>query len=60
VPAPRPASGGGGAPVSAPRVGRSRESMFEAMGKSMIRAAGSQVGRQIARGLLGTIMKGAK
>ncbi|MBN2404933.1 MAG: DUF853 family protein [Coriobacteriia bacterium] len=35
---------------------RKRESMVEAMGKSAIRALGSQVGRQIARGVLGTIL----
>ena len=55
LPAPRPASGGGSVP--APKVGRSREGMLEAMGKSMIRAVGSQVGRSLARGLLGTLTK---
>ena len=59
MPAPRPGSGGAsgaGGAGSMPR-GRTREGMLEAMGKSMIRAVGSQVGRSIARGLLGTVMK---
>jgi hypothetical protein len=32
--------------------------MAEALGKSVIRAAGSQVGRQIARGILGSLLRG--
>jgi hypothetical protein len=32
--------------------------MAEALGKSVIRAVGSQAGRSIARGLLGTILRG--
>ena len=55
TPAPRPASSGGGA-AAAPR-GRTREGMLEAMGKSVVRAAGSQIGRQLMRGLLGTLTK---
>ena len=34
------------------------DSMYEALGKSVIRAAGSQFGRQITRGILGGILKG--
>lgn len=45
--APRPA---------APR-GRQPDSLLEAMSKSVIRAAGSQLGRQIARGILGAMLK---
>jgi hypothetical protein len=32
--------------------------MAETLGKSVIRALGSQAGRSISRGLLGTILKG--
>ncbi len=46
-----------GAP--APR-GRQPESMVEAMAKSAMRAAGSQIGRQIIRGVLGSIFGGSK
>ena len=31
--------------------------MIEAMGKSVVRAMGSQIGREIMRGVLGTITK---
>jgi hypothetical protein len=31
--------------------------MVEAFGKSAVRAIGSQVGRQIIRGVMGTILK---
>ncbi|NLG66030.1 MAG: DUF853 family protein [Actinobacteria bacterium] len=34
-----------------------RDSMLEALGKSAVRAMGSQVGRSIMRGVLGTLMK---
>ena len=50
-PASRPA------PAPRPRAG-TRDSMYEALGKSVIRAAGSQFGRQITRGILGGILKG--
>ena len=58
MPAQRPASGGGGAgrAPAAPR-GRTREGMLEAMSKSVVRAVGSQMGRQLARGLMGTFLK---
>lgn len=37
---------------------RRGDSMVEALGKSAMRAAGSQVGRQIIRGILGSIVRG--
>jgi DNA helicase HerA-like ATPase len=43
--------------ATGPRGGH-REGMLEAMGKSVVRAAGSQVGRQVMRGILGSITKG--
>ena len=55
-PAPRPQAQPRPAAPRAPRASN-RQSMAEALGKSVVRAAGSQVGRQIARGLLGTILK---
>lgn len=42
---------------AAPR-GRSRQSVAEAMVTSAARAIGSQIGRQIMRGVLGSIMRG--
>ncbi|MDZ4168262.1 MAG: helicase HerA-like domain-containing protein [Coriobacteriia bacterium] len=42
-----------------PRGGR-REGLLETMGKSAVRAVGSQVGRQIVRGVLGTITGGKR
>ena len=58
-PAARPLSAPRPAPPRqrAPR-GGDRQSMAEALGKSLLRAAGSQMGRQITRGLLGSIMRG--
>ena len=57
-PAPRPPSA---TPRPAPKKssgsGYKRQSMAEALGKSVMRAAGSQVGRSIARGILGSIMR---
>ena len=41
-----------------PRVrGGNRQSVMEAMAKSVVRSLGSSLGRQIARGILGTILK---
>ncbi|TDB38312.1 MAG: DUF853 family protein [Actinobacteria bacterium] len=54
--APTPARGET-PPSPKPRTGGRRDSMLEAMGKSMVRAMGSQIGRQIMRGVLGTITK---
>ncbi len=43
---------------AAPRArGREPESMVTTMAKSVIRAAGSQIGRQVVRGLLGAMLK---
>jgi DNA helicase HerA-like ATPase len=46
----------------APRqpAGRHRDSMLEAMGKSAVRAMGSQIGRSIMRGVLGGILGGKR
>ena len=56
------ASGGfGGGAVSAARnssrVGKQPESMMTTVTKSVIRAAGSQIGREVARGILGAMLK---
>lgn len=53
--------GSGGKSGSGPfrSTGR-KDDLFEAFGKSAVRAVGSQFGRQIARGILGTITKGLK
>ena len=54
-PAERPAR----APAAprAPRSDSHRESTVEAMSKSVARAVGSQMGRQLVRGLFGTLLK---
>jgi len=58
VPASGPAPARGDEPATAkPRTGGRRDSMLEAMGKSVVRAMGSQIGREIMRGVLGTITK---
>jgi hypothetical protein len=49
--------GTGNTPPS-PRGGLRRESVVEAMAKSAARAVGSQVGREIIRGVLGSIFGG--
>jgi DNA helicase HerA-like ATPase len=61
------AAGRAGAPAPgmdspAPPVprGRQPESMLETMAKSAIRAAGSQLGRQVIRGVLGSILGGSR
>ena len=43
---------------SKPRRGRQRQGVFETLGKSVARSLGSRLGRQIVRGLLGSIFKG--
>jgi DNA helicase HerA-like ATPase len=40
--------------------GRQRQSMFEAFAKSALRSIGSQIGRQLARGMLGSLLGGRK
>jgi hypothetical protein len=42
-------------PVPAPSRGRQPETVIGAVVKSTLRAAGSQLGRQVMRGILGTI-----
>ena len=42
------------------RGGRPRDSLGEAMAKSAVRAIGSQVGRQLIRGVLGSLMGGSR
>ncbi len=39
--------------------GRRSDSLLEAMGKSMVRAAGSAIGRQIIRGVMGSLFGGS-
>ena len=41
-------------------VGRPRDSMLDAFAKSATRAIGSQIGRQVVRGLLGSILGGRR
>jgi len=48
---------GGG---TTPRGGRRRDSLVEAAAKSAARAAGSELGRQILRGVLGSLLGGGK
>ncbi|MCC6642458.1 MAG: DUF853 family protein [Deltaproteobacteria bacterium] len=44
-------------PMPAPPRGRARESAGEAMLKSVVRSAGTQIGRQLVRGLLGSLLR---
>ncbi len=47
--------------VSPPqKVGRQSDTVIEAAAKSVLRAAGSQLGRQVVRGILGTIFGGRR
>jgi DNA helicase HerA-like ATPase len=46
-------------PIPAPR-GRQTDTMAEAMMKSVVRAAGSQMGRTLIRGVLGSILGGRR
>ncbi|MHB1341838.1 MAG: helicase HerA-like domain-containing protein [Coriobacteriia bacterium] len=58
TPAPGTPSPGREPAAPRPRSSSSRkDTMFEAMGKSVVRAMGSQIGREIMRGVLGTITK---
>ena len=54
-PAPRPESAP--APKKPSGGGYQRQGMAEALGKSVIRAAGSEAGRRLARGLLGSLLR---
>jgi DNA double-strand break repair helicase HerA and related ATPase len=42
-------------PSASTHSGRGRQTMLEALGKSAMRSIGTQIGRQIARGLLGSL-----
>jgi hypothetical protein len=43
-----------------PRGGRQSQGILEAMGKSAARSIGSELGRQVLRGLLGSVLGGGK
>ena len=45
------------APQAASRAARTRETPLEAMAKSTLRSVGSQIGREIARGVLGSLFR---
>jgi DNA double-strand break repair helicase HerA and related ATPase len=59
---PQPAGPQGSSPRGASRspVGRSRDTILEAMAKSAARSIGSSLGRQILRGALGSILGGRR
>ena len=67
-PEPAPAAGGGWlgglgdllGGTTGPRGGRGRQGVGEALAKSAARAIGSQVGREIIRGVLGSILGGSR
>ena len=46
--------------TAAPRRGREPDSMLEATAKSALRAIGSQLGRQLVRGVLGSLLGGRR
>jgi DNA helicase HerA-like ATPase len=48
------------APAPRQRGGSPRQTVTEAMVKSVVRAAGSQIGRQIIRGVMGSILGGSR
>lgn len=56
----QPGSGWGGAVHDAIFGTKRRQGMIETMGKQMVRTAGSQLGRQILRGVLGGIFGGKR
>ncbi len=53
-PAPRPQAP---APKKSAGGGYKRQSMAEALGKSVLRAAGSEAGRRLVRGMLGSLLR---
>ena len=59
-PVPTQPSGPFGTPGRQAPQGRQRETIVEAMAKSAMRAAGTQIGRQIIRGVLGSIFGGSR
>jgi hypothetical protein len=67
APAPQPQSGSGGGMLSdilfgktGPRGGQQSQGMVEALTKSAARAIGSELGRQVLRGVLGSILGGGR
>jgi hypothetical protein len=69
TPAPQPGASPAGAPQSSPlsdllfgrtgpRGGKQSQGVLEAVGKSAARAIGSELGRQVIRGVLGSILRG--
>ena len=52
--------GGTASPGPRGRAGRQPDSLVETMAKSTVRAVGSSVGREIVRGLLGSIFGGGR
>ena len=58
-----PAKSAGDAPIPVPKTrsaGREPESIMSAMAKSALRAAGTQIGREVIRGVLGSILGGGR
>jgi uncharacterized protein len=59
--APPPPPVADDAPIAMPRPrGRQPESIMESMAKSALRAAGTQIGREVIRGVLGSILGGRR
>jgi DNA helicase HerA-like ATPase len=56
--APPPEPGRRSEPYRGTRTGRQSDTIVEAMAKSVLRAAGSQIGREVIRGVLGSILGG--
>jgi DNA helicase HerA-like ATPase len=59
-PAQQQARGDAPIPVPKPRSGREPESIMASMAKSALRAAGTQIGREVIRGVLGSILGGRR
>jgi uncharacterized protein len=57
---PVPTAAPAPSPMRVPSPGRQRESIMEAMTKSVLRAASSQIGREVVRGVLGSILGGRR
>jgi hypothetical protein len=60
TPAQQAARGDEPIPVPKPRGGREPESIMASMAKSALRAAGTQIGREVIRGVLGSILGGRR
>ncbi len=59
-PEAQPRSSGSARSRTTPRAPRQRESVIEAVAKSTLRSAGSQLGRSLIRGVLGSLLGGRK